>query len=140
MRKVVCFALLALSALAAHSVLGVRADLLDRGGFVKGSAVVTAIPGKVGIRVQVEVPPSLGTQRIICSVQRENGLGGGNVAIGSFQINSAGRGAGGGLVTVDPAWDVNGDGVIHIVIFVRGLPTGNALPFLVSDTLAVTLR
>ena len=114
MRKVVCFALLALSALAADT--GARHELfpvfsnVDTSGF----AVAWTSPGQVGLRVRIDGLES--EQYSLRLVSAETVLG---TLVGFFETNGQGFGVRGGFVAVDPAWDADGDGVIRVQIFVE---------------------
>ena len=142
MRKVVCFALLAVSALAAHSVVGARADLFLRGTtIVRGSTVVLSRPGQVGVQATIKNGFESFTYRMSIKVLSEGGAGGGSELLGTFKTTTTGRGAGTGFVAVDPAWDVNGDGVISVEITVAAVTNRNgAGDVLRSHTLTVKLR
>lgn len=133
MRKALCFAILALAALAddtgaRHEFLSPNPDTLS------GFGVVWTNPGEIGVLAHIDtVLPGLGADVIL----RLRATDGGPVVVTAFPVTlvtgSNGSATGTGAVTVNPAWDTDGDGVLYATLGVRigGGFTMNTAPFAV---------
>ncbi len=143
MKKVVCLALLSLSALGAPNVA--RVDFLTVAGSVRGSAVLTAIPGqqiRVTVRVKdledaTDFPPGFFAGIII---SRNDGSFLGLGKIGLLSVNPSGFGFVTAVVTVPNGWDDDGDGDINgvVVVFANIFVNGRFTIF--SEKFTLTLK
>ena len=115
MRKVVCFAFLAFSTLAASPGTDVRYELESSIGG-EGFVVVTTSPGLMNIpRLQVEG----GFPNVEYPIWVFSPVG--ILRAGSVFTDATGSGAGSGSVVTDSSWDHNGSGCIRVAITVGTL-------------------